>query len=236
MSGIIHFLNQLHFRYITPQDVSLSMHLSSEMHNLELPPAYAPFYATLLPLQEIPRMSSFGVAAIIGYCLQQLPAGQCYLNIGVWYGFSFFSGLLLAPAAHCIGVDNFSEFSNENPREAFLNKLQAFKSGPQQAFYDMDYRDYFRQQTPPPIGLYFYDGAHDYQSQYEALTLARPFLAPDAIILVDDTNFDEPRQATLDFVKAHPDTVIVADLSTANNYHPTFWNGLMILRYCPAGR
>lgn len=54
----------------------------------------------------------------------------------------------------------------------------------------------------PPIGLYFLDGAHDYANQYRILVLADPFLAPGALILVDDTNFEAPRQATLDFLRA----------------------------------
>lgn len=233
MQGLADFLQHLHFRYIQPEDVSLELQLASEMHNTLLPAEYTHFYTRLMPLADLPRLSSFAVAALIGYCLQQLPAEQSYLNIGVWHGFSFFSALLLAPEAHCIGIDNFSEFTHTQPRADFLSRLAQWRQGEHQRFYEMDYREYLIRPEPQPVGLYFYDGAHDYESQYQALALARPWLAPGALILVDDTNESAPRQATLDFMQAHPNCRLLADLRTAHNYHPTFWNGLMILQYWP---
>src|SRR5947207_2260217 len=58
---------------------------------------------------EIPRMSTFAVAAIMNYAVARMPAEHVFLNVGVWNGFSFLSGLVNNPDKTCIGVDNFSE-------------------------------------------------------------------------------------------------------------------------------
>ena len=101
---------------------------------------------------------------------------------------------------------------------------------------DPDYRDYFSNVHQGEIGFYFYDGNHDYEDQLEGLAVAERFLAPGAVILVDDTNWDAPRQATLDFVSERRRLFnVVADISTVANGHPTFWNGLMLLQRNFAG-
>lgn len=230
---LISFLQALRFRDIQPQDVTFKLDLYHEVLNTVLPPAYAEMAMQIAPLAHVQRMSSFAIAAIIGVSLRQLPPEQVYLNIGVWHGFTLFAGMLLAPQARCIGVDNFSEFSPEGQAsQAFYHGFQLLKRGEHQRFVEADYQLYFQQHTEP-IGLYYYDGAHDYASQYRALELAHPFMVPGGIVLVDDTNLEAPRQATLDFLKATGGYQLLAELRTASNGHPTFWNGLMILQRNP---
>lgn len=224
------FVQGLRFLHFQPLDIIMGLDFESEIANTVLPHEYAYFAQAAWPLAPLKRMSTFPIAALIGVILQHLPPGQIYLNIGVWHGFTLFAGMLLAPEVPCVGVDNFSEFGG--PRDVFFQNWERFQSGPHQQFYEMDYQAYFQQHTAP-IGLYFYDGAHDYANQYQALVLADPFLAPGALILVDDTNFAEPRQATLDFLRATPGYQLLGDLPTAMMHHPTFWNGLMILQKQP---
>ena len=224
------FVQSLQFLHFQPLDIIMGLDFESEIANTVLPPEYAHLAEQARPLAELKRMSTFPIAALIGVILKHLPPGQIYLNIGVWHGFTLFAGMLLAPEVPCVGVDNFSEFGG--PRELFYQNWQRFCSGPHQQFYELDYQAYFQTHTAP-IGLYFYDGAHDYANQYQSLVLADPFLAPGALILVDDTNFEVPRQATLDFLRARSEYRLLGDLPTAMMHHPTFWNGLMILQKQP---
>ena len=63
-----------------------------------------------------------------------------------------------------------------------------------------------------------------------ALQLAHPHLAIGGILLVDDTNWQEPYDATLGFLNSHRENYkVVLDQKTAENGHPTFWNGIMAL-------
>lgn len=240
----------------------------------------------LAALCSMPRMSTFAIGALINHAVRQMPAGTAFLNIGLWCGFTFLSGMIRNPDKRCIGVDNFSQFSFDavrrssdarkgepsvaqqrpaltgpgrellielatllreevignrvseetaarfpglnGPREVFLALFGAVKSA-RHTFHEMDYREYFARVHREPIGLYLYDAGHSYEDQLEGLRLAEPFFADGCIVLVDDTNAPDPRNATLDFVsgKAANRYRLLFDQRTASNGHPTWWNGLM---------
>jgi len=182
----------------------------------------------LKELCKIPRMSTFANGVIINKFVNDMPEDQAYVNVGVWQGFSFLAGLINNNNKKCIGIDNFSEFGG--PRTEFLRRFNVLKSEIH-SFYDMDYKFFFKKKCHDPIGVYFYDGAHDYNNQMTGLKIAEPFFAENAIILIDDTNWSEPYNATLDFINERKDLYeIIFDVKTAFPGHPTFWNGLMILR------
>jgi hypothetical protein len=182
----------------------------------------------LLPVCQVPRMSTFAVASIINDAVSRLSPGSAFVNVGVWNGFTLLSGMAGNAGRACIGVDNFSEFGG--PREAFLARFERARAAGH-SFYDMDYRDYFARQHDAPIGVYLYDGEHSYEQQLAGLELAEPFFARDCIILVDDINAEQPRQATADFLAARPGRYrVLLDQQTSANGHPTFWNGLMVIQ------
>jgi len=97
----------------------------------------------------------------------------------------------------------------------------------------MDYREYFAKIHSGTIGFYIYDGYHSYESQMMGLKLAEPFIGENCIILVDDTNEGDPREATLDFIsRGRTKYQMLLDVKTRGNKHPTFWNGIMVFRKC----
>lgn len=181
----------------------------------------------LQSISQVPKMSTLAIGGIINRCVKFLPKNQSFVNIGVWNGFSFFAGLLGNEDKTCIGVDNFSEFGS--PREQFLNRFNSLK-GPNHSFYDIDYEQYFLNEHKGEVGLYFYDGEHSYKNQLLGLQIIEPYLAKNAIILVDDTNLDDARNATLEFIRSSElKYKIIFERRTAYNRHPTFWNGVMII-------
>jgi len=176
----------------------------------------------------IPKMSTLAVGAMINRAVEQMQTGRAFVNVGVWFGFTLFSGMVGNADKRCIGVDNFSEFGG--PRDSFLRRFDTYKS-PSHSFYDMDYVEYFKRIHQGEIGFYIYDGRHDYENQLKGLEVAEPYFSDGCIILVDDTNWDEPRRATLDFIAgSHLDYQILLDLGTHDNCHPTVWNGIMVFQ------
>ena len=101
-------------------------------------------------------------------------------------------------------------------------------------FYEMDYLQYFSTIHKEPVGFYLYDGDHSYENQLKGLQAAEPFFSDRCIILVDDTNWDEPRRATMDFMAQSSKSYrIIFDQKTYRNAHPTFWNGITIFQRIP---
>lgn len=181
-----------------------------------------------LDFLRIPRLSTIAIGYIINQLVKGMKREHKFVNVGVWHGFSLLAGIVGNQDKECIGIDNFSDpIDTRNP---FFAQFERFK-GPKSAFHAMDYENYFREIHQGSIGVYFYDGAHSYEHQHKGLLIADPYLAPGSYVLVDDTNDPEPRAATLDFLARQRNRYsLVLDKPTANNGHPTYWNGLMVLR------
>lgn len=193
-----------------------------------LPEQDQDYRKVLAPLTELPRMSTFPIATIIQRAVRGLPTGAAYLNIGVWQGYTLLAGMLGNPGSRVIGVDNFSQF--KGAREGFLERFDRLKSD-RHSFFELDYREYFAREHHGPIGFYYYDGDHGYEHQLEGLRLAEPYFTEDCYVLVDDTNWPEPRAGTLDFISGSANRYeVLLDQRTAWNGHPTFWNGVMLLQ------
>lgn len=193
--------------------------------NARIPPSHR---RDLSPLMQIPRMSTAAIAAVIDCAVRDMREDEAFVNVGVWHGFSFLSGLMMNPEKLCIGIDNFSQFGG--PKQEFLNRFNIYKSS-RHVFHDVDYEEYFSKLHKGPIGVYLYDGDHSYHNQFNGLSVAEPYFGPDCLVLVDDTNDEEPRQATIDFIaRSRNEYEIVFDARTHANMHPTWWNGLMIVQ------
>lgn len=234
----INFLTNISFNEIDPllplkMDIPSDIRNILELENTILPYDYEQLSSRFKHLQSVPRMSTFAIFAIINHLVSSMPYNLSYVNVGVWHGFSLLSGMVGNPNKKCIGIDNFSQFGG--PREEFMSRFNNLQTNVHE-FYDMDYKLYFSSiedgtKQPLSIGLYFYDGAHDYSSQLNGLYLADKYILSGGYILVDDTNWPDPYNATLDFLKGTNGSYqLILDQKTAYNGHPTYWNGLMILR------
>lgn len=239
------FIKNIAFRHVQPSD-QLSDALCNE---LRAEPYYAnaeEFTAfeisnTVLPFEDqerihalhkllgVRRMSTLAISAIINYAVSLMSIEHTYTNIGVWNGFTLMSGMICNNDKVCIGIDNFSQFGD--PKGAFLTEFRSRRSE-RHVFYEMDYRQYFNLGSISPIGVYMYDGDHDYIHQRDGLLLAEPFFADGAIIIVDDTNWEGPRRAVYEFISGSRGRhyEIVFDAKTSHEAHPTFWNGVMLLQ------
>src|SRR5436309_9591850 len=153
------YLSQIEFRFLQPQQkrpsglrgVSLFLRkfgVHVEMLNTRLPEVEQRMRQTLAPVCKVPRMSTFAIGAIINRTVAQMPDDQCFVNIGVWNGFTFLAGLANNPTKHCVGVDNFSH--PNSPRSAFLNRFESLK-GPSHTFCEMGFDEYFDKVHKGPI-------------------------------------------------------------------------------------
>jgi hypothetical protein len=177
-------------------------------------------------LLSTPRMSTLAIGALVNHAVARLRPQDSYVNVGVWHGFTVLAGAAGNGDKHVIGIDNFSQFGG--PRDSFLARWTAIRDQKRHRFVDDDFERYLERHTGP-IGVYYYDGAHDYESQYRGLVAAEPYFADRVVIFVDDWNQTAAREATRRFVNERSDYSITFERHTATNQHPTFWNGLAIV-------
>ena len=182
-------------------------------------------------LLKIDSMSTYAIGHLVNQICQRLTENQIYLNIGCWKGFTLISGML-GTSCKVIGVDNFSQF--DGPKNIFYSNFEKYKNKKKHFFYDQDYKVFFKnfEKKNEKVSFYYYDGEHSYKNQYENLEIADNVLDKNSIVLIDDINFQEVEKGTKDFLnKTKSNYKVLKEIKTANNHcHPSFWNGIMILK------
>src|SRR2546421_7561046 len=68
-----------------------------DVYNARLAEADPRMARSLRLICGIPRMSTFAVGAMINHAVSRMPAGQAYLNVGVYAGFSLLAGMVENP-------------------------------------------------------------------------------------------------------------------------------------------
>jgi predicted O-methyltransferase YrrM len=200
----------------------------------DISPLSVPF-----PLRDGGRPDAMSTPKIRGIINYLAGKGSTYLEIGVLRGSSIVS------AAHgndcqCVGVDNFSQFNNDNTNEAVAReRASAYEN------ISLLKADCWEALEVLAVGgakvdTYFYDGAHDYHSQLRGLEAALPLFGDDTYIIVDDINWLEVRQANDDFCIKHGYRSLfrkLAPLAPKRNgerntdmRHPMWWNGIEIIK------
>jgi hypothetical protein len=172
-----------------------------------------------------------------------------YLEIGVYRGLTLMNVAAAAPRLRCLGCDNFSQFdpSGEN-KGVVLSHIAKLGLQDTVGLIEMDFEQLLGDAEDTIQGrkvpVYFFDGPHDYRSQLIGLMWGRKILAEGGIMVVDDTNYAQVRQATYDFLKGNSDFTLLFEAYTAGHPHSvtpqqnqecrkTWWNGVHVVIHDP---
>jgi hypothetical protein len=157
-----------------------------------------------------------------------------YLEIGTHAGSSFCSALCGNEAIKAIGIDNFSEDKYANAKKLLNHNFSLYKGKNNAILLD---EDCFKVNVNEigKYNMYLYDGNHSYTAHYNALTYYYDCLDDIFIFIVDDWNWKEPRDGTLDSIKDLNLEIIWSkeikltddNTSTPSPFiYSTWWNGI----------
>lgn len=186
--------------------------------------------------QQVAGMTTPNVLQLLNFAVACMEPGEMYCEVGCFQGATLIGALLDHDDRMTYAIDNFSELSSQDENfNQLMQNLAAFNLEEHVFFCNQDFEAFFADlrelQTDDRIGVYLYNAAHDYRSQLMGLLLAKPFLADQALIIVGHSNWDAVQQANWDFIAAHSQCDLLLDLATPENGHPSFWNGIQILKW-----
>lgn len=173
-----------------------------------------------------------------------LDENSCYLEVGVYRGLTLLSVAKEIGEHKAYGIDNFAFFDRDGKNFGIVKERIAKLNLSNVEVINKDYEDALenlkQELGGKKVGVYFIDGPHDYRSQLMCLLLIKPFLAENAVILIDDSNYQHVRQANRDFLISHPEFKLLYESYT--KHHPLnaapenrgefekgWWNGINIL-------
>ena len=180
------------------------------------------------PILELENLTSENVLALLNLAASCLGRDETYVEIGVYHGASLIAAMLGNEERRFVGIDSFAlrDGSLENvegnldrfglPRPELLVG-DAFELVPSGAL------------DGTPVGLWYYDAAHDYDSQVEGLRIAEPLLVPGALVVVDDTDWTDVERAMDDYLAGQPRARRLLTIEGKDRGHPQWWEGMQVL-------
>lgn len=164
--------------------------------------------------------------------LLEIPDAR-YLEIGTWKGSSTFSAMY-GNKANIICLDNWSQFDGHEIKESFLANLELYRGG-----NEVEYRegDCFAINTTSisKRNLYLYDGAHEVDDHYRALTHYIDCMEDEFIYICDDWDWAAVREGTWKAIRELRLEIIFSierSLNEGDSWKPagyakaTWWNGI----------
>lgn len=154
------------------------------------------------PVCLAPDVSGFTTAKVrmlLNRLVAALPSEEAHFEVGCFRGATLISALLDHHDVTSYACDDFSGTAAwPNTKQIFESNLQKYKDRlPSIKFYEESCWNLPKKKPfQKPIGIFFYDGDHSYESQRRAIVEFAPFLASQVIILVDDWNWQQVREGT----------------------------------------
>lgn len=158
-----------------------------------------------------------------------------YMEIGSWKGSTLCSAMY-GNTLNAVAIDNWSQFGN--PVTEFLENIKyAITSNTNLKVIEQDYRNVDYSYFSNKINIFFYDGPHSMQDQYDAVALTIDAMDNEFIFIVDDWNLKDVRDGTLSAIanlglnivfSIEIYTTIDDSLSEINSQHSDWHNGYYI--------
>jgi len=181
-----------------------------------------------LPIEilNLPGMSSYKVRHFLNNLCQRFPS-ENYLEIGCYKGSTLISAGY-QNNINLIGVDNWSEF--DGPEQEFYQNLRKWLPKNNLSFLNQNAFSIDITKIQKKIGIYFYDGSHDIESQTQAFVYFDSIFEPVFIAIVDDWNMDGVKIGTEAAFRILKYTVLESWELPAkfNGDTENWWNGLYI--------
>jgi len=184
-------------------------------------------------------MSSIKKLKLLNLAYSFVGTDECYVEIGTFAGKSLISAMSNNKLRKTYACDNFSEFEKIASEQILMSNLSKYNLKNKITFFNSDFKKILNHQNIEiPIGLYFYDGPHDYENQYLAIKMVESLLAEEALIIIDDWRFsiDSQSYAKDGTLKAIEESTHCYELlyelpARYNGDNAMWWNGIAVYSF-----
>lgn len=188
-------------------------------------------------ISRVPNLTEENVLALLNLAASLLSPGESYVEVGTYYGASLI-GAMRDTTGDFVAIDAFSfgpiEFRGRKlpaaSREGLEASLREF--GAEGAtILEGDAFEVLEGGAlgDRRVGVYYFDGPHDYDSQVRGLRAVEPWLADEGLLVVDDYDWEAVARATADYLAAEPRARLLFEIPGADKGFPQWWEGVAVL-------
>jgi protein O-GlcNAc transferase len=191
-------------------------------------------------VRQVPNLAEENTLALVNLAARLLDPGESYVEAGTFMGASLIAaargnedkdlvamddfsfpamevrGRVLPPASRSVLEANLARFGVEDATILEGDALELLRSG---ALGDRR------------VGAYYYDASHSYEHQLEGLRLIEPYLTERALLIVDDSDWEDVARATRDYLASQPKARLLLEIGGEAYDQPWWWDGVMVLAW-----
>ena len=178
-------------------------------------------------LEDVPGLAKANNLALLNVAARCLEPGEHYVEVGTFRGTSLISAMQGNDDGLFVAMDDWSREGGDNHQ--LVSNLDRYRL--RATIIDGDAFETLRRGIPAPVGVYYYDNGHEYEQQLDGMRLAEPYLASPALVIVDDTDWDQVERAVDDYLAEQPRATEIYSVGGNSRGHPEWWEGMRVLRW-----
>jgi len=176
-------------------------------------------------VENLARENNLALLNVAASCLDD---GEAYVEVGVFHGASLIAAMLGNDGKRFVGIDSFA-FRDASLEKVGANLARYGLERPELLVGDAFELVSAGALAGTRIGVWYYDAAHSYEAQLDGLRIAEPLLARGALVIVDDTDWDDVDRAMDDYLAEQPRARRILTVDGKSRGAPHWWEGMQVL-------
>ena len=166
--------------------------------------------------------------ALLNLAASCLGPDEAYVEVGVFHGASLIAAMLGNEAKRFVGIDSF-QFGGTSPEKVEANLARHGFDAPEMLVGDAFELVPGGALGDTRVGVWYYDAGHSFEGQVEGLRIAEPHLSPGALVIVDDTDWDDVDRAMDAYLAEQPRARRILMIDGSTRGAPHWWEGMQVL-------
>ncbi len=190
-------------------------------------------------IEGIPNLAAENVLALLNLAGSLLEPGESYVEVGTYYGASLI-GAMRGNRGDFVAIEAFVFGTHEvrgrrlpaASRPGLEENLHAFGCDSAtilegDAFEVIEGGGLGDRR----VGVYYYDGPHGYEDQLRGLRAIEPWLAEEALVVLDDAEWDHVARAIREYLAEQPRARMLFDIPGEAGGFLQWWDGVAVLAW-----
>lgn len=178
-------------------------------------------------VENLARENNLALLNLAGGCLGP---DETYVEVGVFHGASLIAAMLGNEDKRFVGIDTF-EFRDASLESVERNLGRFGLSRPELLVGDVFRLAEGGALDGIPVGVWYYDAVHTYEAQLAGLRVAEPFLVPGALVVVDDSDWEQVDRALDDYLASQERARRILAIEGKDRGFPHWWEGMQVLAW-----
>ena len=180
-------------------------------------------------VERVENLARENNLALLNLAASCLAPDEIYVEVGVFHGASLVAAML-ENEGRFVGIDSFD--FRDGSLETVEQNLAHFGVGQPELLVG----DVFELVPAGALGqaragVWYYDALHTYEGQIEGMRIAEPWLAPGALLIVDDTDWEQVARAMDDYLADQPRATRILTIDGKDRGFPQWWEGMQVLEW-----